>query len=123
MEGTRKGLWILEANVHHLATLVVLAAPPVFSAPPLTLAFKTPASNINPSNSSLYSPCLFHPSFHSLPPNPKQALPFSFLRAEIYRIVTRKTLEAGGDGPRPDGNTQKIVLNQAGAKPKKGGCC
>jgi len=34
---------------------------------------------------------------------------------EIYRIVTRKTLEAGGDGPRPEAGT-KIVLNQPGGQ-------
>ena len=52
-------------------------------------------------------------------------LAFETILIEIYRIVTRKTLEAGGDGARPPDSTQKIVLNKdsaAGGK-KKGGCC
>ena len=52
-------------------------------------------------------------------------LAFETILIEIYRIVTRKTLEAGGDGPRPEAGT-KIVLNQPGgqgAGKKKGGCC
>ncbi len=52
-------------------------------------------------------------------------LAFETILIEIYRIVTRKTLEAGGDGPRPEAGT-KIVLNQPGgqgASKKKGGCC
>ena len=51
-------------------------------------------------------------------------LAFETILIEIYRIVTRKTLEAGADGgPRPVGDTQKIVLGNQGGKPKKGGCC
>tara|TARA_B100000524_G_scaffold205091_1_gene107091 strand:- start:282 stop:710 length:429 start_codon:yes stop_codon:yes gene_type:complete len=50
-------------------------------------------------------------------------LAFETILIEIYRIVTRKTLEAGGEAPQPDANTQKIVLGQGGAKAKKGGCC
>merc|ERR1740130_569824 len=50
-------------------------------------------------------------------------LAFETILIEIYRIVTRKTLEAGADGPRPAGDTQKIVLQNPGAKAKKGGCC
>ena len=52
-------------------------------------------------------------------------LAFETILIEIYRIVTRKTLAAGGDGARPPDSTQKIVLNKdsaAGGK-KKGGCC
>ena len=37
-------------------------------------------------------------------------------------IVTRKTLEAGGDAPKPGLESTKIVLDKAGGK-KKGGCC
>jgi len=50
---------------------------------------------------------------------------FETILIEIYRIVTRKTLEAGGDGPKPADNTQKIVLNKdtGGGAKKKGGCC
>ena len=47
---------------------------------------------------------------------------FETILIEIYRIVTRKTLEAGGSGPTPGGETTKIVLDKAGSK-KKGGCC
>ena len=47
---------------------------------------------------------------------------FETILIEIYRIVTRKTLEAGGDGPKPGGETQKIVLDKA-AGGKKKGCC
>ena len=52
-------------------------------------------------------------------------LAFETILIEIYRIVTRKTLAAGGAGARPPDSTQKIVLNKdsaAGGK-KKGGCC
>ena len=54
-------------------------------------------------------------------------LAFETILIEIYRIVTRKTLEAGGgaSGPGPDPGT-KIVLNQPGgtaAGKKKSGCC
>ena len=52
-------------------------------------------------------------------------LAFETILIEIYRIVTKKTLEAGGDGHRPEAGT-KIVLNQPGgqgAGKKKGGCC
>eukprot|EP00316_Scyphosphaera_apsteinii_P009179 CAMPEP_0119308348 /NCGR_PEP_ID=MMETSP1333-20130426/10144_1 /TAXON_ID=418940 /ORGANISM="Scyphosphaera apsteinii, Strain RCC1455" /LENGTH=251 /DNA_ID=CAMNT_0007312093 /DNA_START=54 /DNA_END=810 /DNA_ORIENTATION=+ len=45
---------------------------------------------------------------------------FETILVEIYRIVTRKTLEAGGDGARPtptDG--EKIVLGNQAQKPKK----
>jgi len=52
-------------------------------------------------------------------------LAFETILIEIYRIVTRKTLEASGDGPRPETGT-KIVLNQPGgqgAGKKKSGCC
>ena len=47
---------------------------------------------------------------------------FETILIEIYRIVTRKTLEAGGEGPKPGGETTKIVLDKVGSK-KKGGCC
>ena len=49
---------------------------------------------------------------------------FETILIEIYSIVTRKTLEAGGDGPKPADNTQKIVLNKdTGGGKKKSGCC
>ena len=50
---------------------------------------------------------------------------FETILIEIYRIVTRKTLQASGDGPRPEPGTT-VVLNQAGgqgAGTKKAGCC
>lgn len=47
---------------------------------------------------------------------------FETILIEIYRIVTRKTIDAGGDGPKPGGETTKIVLDKAGSK-KKSGCC
>ena len=47
---------------------------------------------------------------------------FETILIEIYRIVTRKNIEAGSDGPKPSGDTTKIVLDKAGSK-KKGGCC
>jgi Ras-related protein Rab-11A len=47
---------------------------------------------------------------------------FETILIEIYRIVTRKTLEAGGDAPKPGLESTKIVLDKAGGK-KKGGCC
>jgi len=52
-------------------------------------------------------------------------LAFETILIEIYRIVTRKTLEQGADGPRPAvGGGEKIVLgNQAGKPKKQGGCC
>jgi len=52
-------------------------------------------------------------------------LAFETILIEIYRIVTRKTLEAGADGPRPaPGGGEKIVLPGPGGKPpKKSGCC
>jgi hypothetical protein len=44
--------------------------------------------------------------------------------AEIYRIVTRKTLEAGGGGAsNTPGGGEKIVLGNASAAPAKKGCC
>jgi len=48
---------------------------------------------------------------------------FETILIEIYRIVTRKTLEAGGDGPKPADNTQKIVLNKETGGGRKKGCC
>merc|ERR1712046_256936 len=52
-------------------------------------------------------------------------LAFETILIEIYRIVTRKTLEQGADGPRPAvGGGEKIVLPGPGGKPpKKSGCC
>ena len=47
---------------------------------------------------------------------------FETILIEIYRIVTRKTIEAGGDGPKPGLESTKIVLDKAGSK-KKSGCC
>lgn len=44
--------------------------------------------------------------------------------ADIYRIVTRKTLEAGGGGSsNAPGGGEKIVLGNASAAPAKKGCC
>jgi len=51
-------------------------------------------------------------------------LAFETILIEIYRIVTRKTLEAGADGPRPaPGGGEKIVIGGGAAAPKKSGCC
>ena len=49
-------------------------------------------------------------------------LAFETILIEIYRIVTRKNIEQGSEGPKPTGNTTKIVLEKAGSK-KKSGCC
>ena len=49
-------------------------------------------------------------------------LAFETILIEIYRIVTRKTLEASGDGPKHAAVGQSIALDKAAGK-KKGGCC
>mmetsp|Transcript_7742 Transcript_7742/g.23187 ORF Transcript_7742/g.23187 Transcript_7742/m.23187 type:complete len:153 (+) Transcript_7742:340-798(+) len=51
-------------------------------------------------------------------------LAFETILIEIYRIVTRKTLEAGGGGAsNASGGGEKIVLGNANAAPAKKGCC
>ena len=35
---------------------------------------------------------------------------FETILIEIYRIVTRKTLEAGGDGPKPGGSKRPAAI-------------
>jgi len=52
-------------------------------------------------------------------------LAFETILIEIYRIVTRKTLEAGADGgSRPAPGGEKIVIGGGAAPAKKsGGCC
>jgi len=49
-------------------------------------------------------------------------LAFETILIEIYRIVTRKTLEAGGGAVASAGG-EKIVLGNAAAPPAKKGCC
>jgi len=49
-------------------------------------------------------------------------LAFETILIEIYRIVTRKTLEAGGGAVASAGG-EKIVLGNAAAPPSKKGCC
>ena len=41
---------------------------------------------------------------------------FETILIEIYRIVTRKSLETGGDAPKAGGESTKIVLDKAGSK-------
>mmetsp|Transcript_9968 Transcript_9968/g.32145 ORF Transcript_9968/g.32145 Transcript_9968/m.32145 type:complete len:95 (+) Transcript_9968:602-886(+) len=49
---------------------------------------------------------------------------FETILIDIYRIVTRKTLEAGGGGSsNAPGGGEKIVLGNASAAPAKKGCC
>ena len=48
---------------------------------------------------------------------------FETILIEIYRIVTRKTLEAGGDAPKAPGETQKIVLDKVGDKARPAPTC
>ena len=50
-------------------------------------------------------------------------LAFETILIEIYRIVTRKTLEAGGDGPRAISQSTPVKLDKNVANMKKGGCC
>jgi len=48
---------------------------------------------------------------------------FETILIEIYRIVTRKNLEANDGSRTGPGDGPRIVLDKGGSAKKKGGCC